>query len=273
MVDYQLDEDVMVYAGISQGYKSGGFNTTRTVEQSGSFVFTAPASIAEPFDEETNINFEVGLKSKFMGGRVRLNSSLFHYTYENLQFLISDASSPVARTVNASEVTGQGWETDITFRATESLTLFTNLSFLDVEYSEDVVDGAGNLRISKGTDRSWSPHFSGSLGVDYARDLDELGELRVNLTYSYTGDQRHRSGTAAEGVEAEANTQEAYDVLNGRVSFYSADDTWEVAVWGKNLLDENYRGVINGATLATAGVLRVTSSEPRTFGVEASYNF
>lgn len=271
-VDYQLNDNVMLYASISQGYKSGGFNTTLTMENTGG-GFVTPEHATEPFDEETNINYEIGLKSDWLDNRIRLNSSIFQYVYQDLQILMGDSSSPVSRTINASEVTGRGWETDLTFMATENLSLLLNLSLLDAEYSDDVLDAQGTLRFEKGSERPWAPEVSGLIGVDYQAHLADLGTLRANLTYSYTGDHYQRSPSITEDIATSANEQKAYSVLNGRLSFYTEAEHWELALWGKNLLDEHYRSFINGSTLSTGGILQTVIGEPRTFGLEAIYNF
>ncbi|GAB3282413.1 TonB-dependent receptor [Parahaliea aestuarii] len=271
-VDYHLTDDTMLYASVSQGYKSGGFNTTLTVESTDA-GFITPAYASEPFDEETNINYEIGLKSKLLDGRLRLDSSIFQYIYKDLQILMGDSSSPVSRTINASEVTGRGWETDLTFLATERLSLNLNLSLLNAEYSDDVYDAQGTKRVAKGTERPWAPEVSALIGINYEVPLADIGSLRTNLNYSYTDDHYQRSPSLVESLPDSANRQEAYSILNGRISFYTPAENWEVAVWGKNLLDERYRSFINGSALSLGGVLQAVIAEPRTFGIEASYHY
>ena len=71
----------------------------------------------------------------------------------------------------------------------------------------------------------------------------------------------------------EDNMQDAYGLLNGRVSFYSANQSWEVALWGKNLLDEAYKGNLIASSDSVAGILMTVRGEPRTYGLEAIYRF
>ena len=271
--DYALNDDAMVFGSISQGYKSGGFNTRLTVEGNAVDGYVSPEFATEPFDEETNINYEVGVKSDLFDGRLRFNSSLFYYIYEDLQVLLADGNSPVARTVNASEVTGYGWDNELVYLATEGLTLSLNFLALNAEYTDDVFDNTGVLRVEDGSTRPWSPDWATTVAIDYSLGLGDMGELRTNLTYAYQDDQFMRNTQVTQSYTDEDNMQDAYGLLNGRVSFYSANQSWEVALWGKNLLDEAYKGNLIASSDSVAGILMTVRGEPRTYGLEAIYRF
>lgn len=272
-IDYSYSDEVMLYASLSQGYKSGGYNTRLTLEGNAIDGFTSPDFATEPFDEETNVNLETGFKSDLLGGRLRLNSSLFYYLYEDLQVLLADGGSPVARTVNASEVTGYGWDTELIFRATEGLTLSLNVMALSAKYTDDVEDSTGTLRIEEGSERPWAPDWAATFGIDYVVPVSDVGQFRMNLTYSHQDDQFMRSTQVTQSYGDDDNTQEAYGLLNGRLSLYSVDDRWEVALWGKNILNEGYKNSTIAAADSVAGVLTAVSGEPRTYGLEAMYRF
>ena len=272
-VDYTFEDGVMLFATISQGYKSGGYNTRLTVNGTAATGFVTPAFALEPFDEEKNINYEIGMKSDLLDGRMRFNSSVFYYVYKDLQILLAEADLPVARTVNASEVTGYGWDSEVVYLASENLTLSANFLALNAEYTEDVVDQTGIVRFENGSKRPWSPDWAGTISMNYVIDLGNTGELRTNLTYSYRDDQLERGTQVTETYTDADNSQKGYGLLNGRVTFYSADEHWEVALWGKNILDEDYRNNINASANSVAGVLTTVQGEPATYGLEAMYNF
>lgn len=272
-VDYAYSDDVMIFASISQGYKSGGFNTRLTVEGNPVQGFISPEFATEPFDEETNLNYEVGIKSDLLDGRLRFNSSVFYYVYEDLQVLLADGNSPVARTVNASEVTGYGWDNEITYLAAPGLSFSFNALLLDAEYTEDVIDNTGVLRILEGAERPWAPKWAYTFAADYSVDMGDVGEFRANFTYAHQDDQFMRATQVTQSYSDEDNTQEAYGILNGRLSFYSANDHWELGLWGKNILDEAYRNNLIASSDSVAGILMAFPGEPRTFGLEAVYRF
>lgn len=70
-IDYQMNDDHLLYAVIQKGFKSGGYNI-------GSSQLT-------PYKPEEIWSYELGFKSEWFDNRLRLNSSVFHYQYENLQ--------------------------------------------------------------------------------------------------------------------------------------------------------------------------------------------
>lgn len=266
VVDYALGDDTLVYASIAQGYKSGGFNTTRTVGLVGG-TYIAPSAANEPFNEETNLNFELGLKSTLADGRLRFNASFFAYEYKDLQFLLSDQESPVALTTNAPKVEGHGIDADILFAVTHQLSVTANLAYLNAEYTEDVVDGSGVVRYEAGQKTIFSPEISGIIGVDYAAQIGSMGELRFNASYSYTGDHLQAGLDATSSFDPAASRSDSYSVLNTRMSWLSPEQRWEVALWGRNLTDEFYTTFISSSGAATGGVLANYPAEPRTYGV------
>src|SRR5690606_15608553 len=69
------DDDLMLYATMSQAHKSGGFF--------GGFIFS-PLEFAS-YDAETVFAYEAGVKADSRDGRLRVNASVFHYDYADVQ--------------------------------------------------------------------------------------------------------------------------------------------------------------------------------------------
>jgi len=267
-VDYNFNEDTLIFSSITKGYKSGGFNTY-------------PSQANEPaFDPEEVINLELGIKSTLMDGRLQLNASVFSYQYEDLQQLQSQNGS--LQIVNAGEASGQGLEVDVTFRATQSLTLIAALGWTAAEYdSFDLpisfdADGdgvinpllgefEGDLDLS-GEDTARTPNFTGTLGMDYFMQLDELGSLRLNGSYTYTGKQRLSS------IPLAIYEEDGYGLLNARVTYVTADESIEISAYGSNLTDEDYMAS-RGDSGDTLGFIAGRRGEPRTYGINATLFF
>jgi hypothetical protein len=66
--------------------------------------------------------------------------------------------------------------------------------------------------------------------------------------------------------------QDSFTKVNGRIALASIEDTWEIAVIGKNLTDELTYGIGAGMPFFT-GAYFESVMEPRTVAVEASYRF
>lgn len=265
VVDHQLNEDLMVFAGVSQGFKSGGFNSFPTVDTdplSATFGFV-PNGSTEPFDEEKITNYEAGFKSTLMEGRLRLNGSIYYYDFEDLQFLVGDGTTIIAK--NAGSATGLGIDIEAMYMITENLSISANLGWLDAEYGDDVVETDGNVIVQDGQDLAYAPSLSGNLGIDYLLPLDELGEIRAHLNYAYTGERTH-NGASTDSIYEE----DASGLLSTRVSWLSSDENWEVAAWGTNLTNEDVIESLGGVT-DDFGFISSRRGEPRMYGVELSY--
>ena len=249
VLDYSLSDDVLVYGGVSQGFKSGGFNSTTSTPN-------APA-----FSPEKITNFEVGAKATTLDGRVRVNATAFFFKYEDLQVL-TQAGGLGFQIRNAGKAESKGVEFDLAFVATEALTISASGAWLDArykEYDDGVIDRA-NQRLVR------APEWTGSLGVDYVIAADEAGEFRANINYSYTGDQLYSDEYGPLGKVT------GYGLLGGRLSFTTVSADLTFAVYGSNLTDETYIADM-GNGLASLGFLGVRRNEPRTLGVAVEYNF
>jgi iron complex outermembrane receptor protein len=128
--DYTFNDDVMVYASISRGIKTGGVNAARQDDPETAF-----------FDPETSINYEIGAKGRLFDGRVLLNAALFYIDWNNLQ-----ATAPGNFAIGAAVVNGignpssKGIELDATVDVTEAFQLRMATSIQDPTYGEDFTD-------------------------------------------------------------------------------------------------------------------------------------
>lgn len=254
VVDYKVGDDAIVFANFSQGYKSGGFNSFAVVDSGAFFPLATPGQLT-PFNDERVTNIEVGIKSEWLGGRLRINASAFRYVWEDLQIQVSQGTALF--TINAGKAVGKGLDLETTFKASNRLSLGANVSILDANFVEDV-PGAG---IVNGEDLTFSPRFVSSLNADYRIPLGQSGELRANLNFSHRDSQKLTAVTKAS----------AYSLLGGRLAWTSTNEQWEVALWGRNITNEVF---LESATeFDTLGFRAVRRNEPRTFGIDATLNF
>jgi iron complex outermembrane receptor protein len=70
-------------------------------------------------------------------------------------------------------------------------------------------------------------------------------------------------------VEANNISQDPYGLLGARISWENQQGDWNLAVFGKNLTDEEYLNQILGQDFYVGQ----TFGAPRTFGVQATYRF
>ena len=81
------------------------------------------------------------------------------------------------------------------------------------------------------------------------------------LSYRYTDDQR--------GELEPYSIQPSFDLFDARLAWSSPNDTLEIAVWGKNLLDEEYVTHL----YAIAGEVISVFGDPQMYGVSLTYRY
>lgn len=285
---YIFENDTMVYASYSQGFRDGGI--------SGS------ALEFREFDEEIVDAYELGFKSEMAEGTVRFNGSVFLYDYTDLQLELSDfADGQVVTTVfNAGEAEMYGAEFEFTWLATEYFTLSANLGLLETEITEleagPTVD-FGNIR--EGNEFPHAPGLSASvipvfnfdlLGgtvmwrteinyVDeYFDDAENGGFASASDAGSLTGSAIVENGFAFDpslvvmpGDLVDDEVYEAHTVVNTSFVYTTGDGNLDISLWARNLLDEEYEE----SRRYVSGVIYTENryALPRTYGVRAEYRF
>lgn len=229
-VDHQLNQDMLVYASYSRGFKSGSYNSANFVD---------PATEPEILDA-----YEIGLKSELLDSTARLNLSAFFYDYQDLQLFL--VAGGVTRTLNAANAEIMGAEAELTLSPQIDkgvLDVMIGLSVLDSEYKEfpngvittprgPALGGntvtAGDLA---GNDLLQVPDYTVNLGINYEIPL-ATGTLGLSGNY-YRND----------GFWWESDNrikQDAYGILNARVQYEFGGEGDKYRLWlkGQNLTDE-----------------------------------
>ena len=207
------------YLSFSQGYKSGGFNTSGTLD--------ADLRLFEP---ETLWNFEVGYKAKILQERGEIRLALFHMARADVQIATSivrvraDGSSEVIEfTGNAASGVNQGLEAEIDLTVSERLLVSAGLGLLKTEY-RDYVDAAGNNL--DGREQAHAPGYQAHLTGRYEISERWFASLALEAKDGYYFSDSH---------SAEADSYALVNAAIGyRVGRYSA------RLWGRNLTDADY---------------------------------
>lgn len=239
-LDFQFNPDLMFYARIAQGFKSGGFNGRANNQGE-----------EAPYDPETVTSYEIGFKSDWLDNRLRANFALFYNDYRDFQARVSNLTTdPITMlpsveltVLNAGELTISGAELELVFNPIEALTLDAQIGYLDAEYGE-----FRDLRfVAFGQSRAFqepafTPDWTMRFGASYVIDLASAGEVELN------GSARFRSRMALAVDNTLTNsTTEIPGMFQDDYWLYDASITWRptdilsVALVGRNLSDEVYR--------------------------------
>jgi iron complex outermembrane receptor protein len=254
-VRYRIDDDAMIYATYSKGYRSGGFNG-RVDEQ---------ASARVPYDPETVDNYELGFKSEWADGRVRLNGALFYMDYQDKQEeigLASDGDTGQRISVfNAADATMQGVELELQAVVTEGLIMSANLGYLDSEYDEFTFNDGFGIVDNSGLEFRRAPEFTGSVNATYEWDIG-AGQAWVRGSYRFLGEH------FIEQTNRPELTNDDQHLVDASINY--AVNGLTFSLFGRNLTEED--GWAHG--LNVSGLWAYASARaPRTWGAEVTYNF
>ncbi|MEH6568500.1 MAG: TonB-dependent receptor [Halioglobus sp.] len=254
-VRYRIDDDAMVYATYSKGYRSGGFNGR----------VDSQLNARLPYDPETVDNYELGFKTEWADGRVRFNGALFYMDYQDKQEEIGLSSDgPTGQSIvvfNAADATMQGLELELQAIVTERLSMSANFGYLDSEYDDFSFENEGIITDLSGSEFRRAPEFTGALNATYEWQMGS-GDAWVRGSYRFLGEHFIEQ---TNRPELENDDQH---LLDASVNY--AINGVTLSVFGRNLTEED--GWAHG--LNVSGLWAYASARaPRTWGVEVSYDF
>jgi len=256
---YALSDAVKTYASVSTGFRSSAVKDD--------FVTANDLALANGYiaDPEFVTNYEIGIKIRSDNGRFSLNGALFYMDYKDIQVSVPDALLGfVPALENAEKAHISGLEIDATFAVTDSLTLSGSAGLLKTKY--DMFSQRLDL---EGEGFGTAPEWTLDAAIDYHTPLANLGELlfHVDATTITTPDDFSPNRTQL--------TIKGFSTLNGFVALDSADNSWRLSLWAKNILDQDNT---TSTTLWGSGLGEnqhnvLVYQPPRTFGATLRYNF
>lgn len=257
-LDFKPSDNFLFYTSWSQGFKSGGFSG-----------LAATKSLAEiAFKPETVDSLELGLK--WTGSKTQINLSYFDMDFNELQLrdrqllIPGDETSAVVTIVNAGEAIINGVEAELRFSPVEALDLSASFSMLNTEITQ--VNEGSNLIV--GTELPRAPGQIINVSAEY-KVPRKNGLVTFRLDYRHTGD--FSFDLITKGVQAQyesgktAGFEEGYGLLDARIQFEHEQGEWQLALWGKNLVDEVYRTHVQSISSGRVGISQI--GDPRTVGL------
>ena len=250
VVDYQVNDDVFTYLSWSTAYKAGGFSDMITDDTDSDYATvgrdgdpgTGDEGMARfgliPYDPESVVGFEIGVRSEWLDQRLRLNASIFDMQFTDRHIRAQDRffQNPPF-TANASQLDIQGIEIDLMYAITDNLRLTTALGTLDSAYSD--IDPSATGGVFNETPRERMPELSATLGLRHTSNLSNGAEMVLSGTAAYTDEFYNGSSS---------NHQElinAYTLLSLRGEYWAPSRDWHISLTCTNCLDDE---VVRGAT-------------------------
>lgn len=264
-IEWAPNDDVLWYANISLGFKTGGFF--------GGFA-TSPQQL-QPFDAETVYAYEAGFKSNLADGRLRLNGSVYYYDRRDVQQNAGDPTSivQIKRIANIGDVDATGAEIDLTWVPTDGLTFTAGLGTTDSEVSSSDFVQSSSLPLLPDTsvEGSNTPNYSNISAIFSGRYEQFFGSnkawfLQVDGWYKSKSDL----SVITDRIEEPIFQEPSYTLFNLRAGIGSDTKSWQILAFVENVGDEKYRTTVRND--GTFGVYELYGM-PRTWGVRLTYSW
>ncbi|MDQ2075911.1 TonB-dependent receptor [Marinimicrobium sp. ABcell2] len=224
-LDWRPVPDTLIYASLSNGFKSGGFSAS----YNGSIEATLPV------DSEDIVNFEVGLKTDLADGRVRLNAAAFTYEIKGYQAQVFLTVAEGSVITNAGDVRGMGAELEVTAQVTDNFELIAGVGLLDTEFdSEQMFIVAGDEYGLDGNELPSAPGLTYNFVARYYMGLANGSEVVFQGDYSWQDDHYLQLSNDPYAHH------DAYGIGNAKISWHSPDQRYTVAAFANNIFDEEY---------------------------------
>ncbi len=240
-VTWRPTADLMVYGAFRTGYKAGGISTSP--------VLTLAATEENVvFSSEEAIGGEIGIKSTWLDGRLRINADIYQYDFDDLQVSAFDAGTTAFSIQNAAEARTRGAEIETEYQVNGDLYVWGQLAYNKGTYTDydtapcysgqteeqGCIDGVQDLT---GQSLNFAPRWTGSVGFDWLFPIVE-GRLHSNLSAELI----YSDSYEAMSTNNPLARQSSFWRTNLRAGIFDPNDRWELAFISRNLFDRRHHG-------------------------------
>ena len=258
-LQYTLNDDLMLYANFNRGVKAGSCNSPL-------LTFLTPEEYC--YDEEILLSYEAGFKSTVLDGRARVNGSFYYYDYSDYQVFQFIGTSGA---VYNSDAEYYGGEVEIFANPMDNVDLIFGIAYIDPTVKDVSIAASfepdGTIdRVIRDVEPSFTPQVQFNALGRYTWPLVVGGSVVAQVDGNYASSAFHNINNF------DTHYMPGYWRGNASLSWYSADERWEVTGFIDNFSDT--RNVNIGFELAAVcGCDEQSVGWPRTYGVKLRYNF
>ena len=252
---YRLDDDWNFYAQITQGHRTGGFNTAGPAGQQFVGAIGMPA---REYQADSLWNYEAGAKGFFWDHTLRARIAVFTTRWDNIQ---SDQYLPsgLAYAVNVGDGANKGLEIETTWKPIPNLEIRTNALFADPEITRPstVFNSRGDAGLPG------VPSVSANLAASYHRPLWRDLELQADGSIAYVGSSRLTFDAARRSRMG--------DYTTARFSIGVAAASWSATAFVDNPFNTEANTFAFGDPFRLPEGLAMTPLRPRTIGLALNW--
>jgi len=292
IASYRASDNLTLNAQASQGFRLGGINDPLNYPactSQDSITFSGHNS----WTDEKAWNYEVGVKSRILGGRGSVNLSAFYMDIRDLQLTVTAGSCSSRLILNAPKARSQGLEAEFSASPNEHLDVSVSASFADGKLQSTLKDGTGAVLpgIVSGNRLPSVPKVQWTASATYGWPMAERSRAFISGSYQYVGSRYTLIDDEAPGYGTlnlnsfGANTiggpltqgtftfdplLPAYSLVNVRIGL--TRNAWEAALFANNVTDERAFLALDRER-GRRGRVGYLTNQPRTLGVSLRFNY
>lgn len=264
---WKLQKDITTYATVSTGFRTPIVNAF-----GGRSSVVNPADLIIPDGAESDdlTNYEIGLKGRFLNGRLYANLAAYYIDWSNIQVQANRVSDSVQFATNIGKAESKGVEFEVRAFPLEGLSLGLNGSFGSSKVTELTPEEAAISGAVLGA-RLSSPKVQGAFSIDYRFALPNAIEGNASLVVQHVGDYPGMLPNVPGQpgvVQSTYGHTEAYENVNA--SFAIAKNDLTVGFYVENLFDDHSITYVHPEAFLAS---RFGTMRPRTFGIRVGYEF
>ena len=252
---YKPSDTLMLYAGYSRGFRSGGFNQTGVGAAN-------IAGIDDLFDQETADTIEAGIKAELLDRRLSTSLTAYHTDAKGSYFFVFDPNTSTQNLGNLDKVEYQGLEFEVQAAVTDWLDLYARFGYTDSEIKESQrsPDDVGN-------EAPLVSEYTVNLGAQVRASLTDTLTFFIRPDLQIIGD--------TYWYPDNFTVRDPVTLLNLRAGV--GTDQWTLTAWSKNLTDEDYNAEWSPGPqfFPNPGYTNnfVFKAQPLVWGVDLTYRF
>lgn len=255
---YAVSDEAFLYASAAKGFRGGTVNMLGT---------DAPPGLGSA-DPDTSWTYELGLKGRWLDGRLAGDVVLFYTDWDDIQVrVLEELNGQIINiVVNGEAAHAQGLEAHVSWIPTDNLVLSLAGHLTDTELDSSVrgEQGPSASGIREGNELTYSPRWGITAMVDMTWPLENGMELYAGIYLMA------RDGNYSSLTNEPVSRTPSFAQGNVRLGFRSGP--WDFTVFARNVWDE--RGfVYQQGSFANDLTGFAESIYPRRVGLSVRYGF
>jgi iron complex outermembrane recepter protein len=222
----------LAYATVASGFKSGGFDTSAATNE----------GLATPFRQEKVLSYELGVKLSSPEDGIVINAAGYYAKYKDLQ--VQEFQNLQYITANAGVANIPGAEVEALLNPLSWLTFSANYSYMNAKFTR-YVQGDGS--VFTGNQIPFDAKYHYTLGADAHFSSPQFAPGKVGLGFDLTYQGKKYFENENNDYAFITDRTRIRGLANVHANWTSADETWEVLLWGNNVTDHRY--IVNATEL------------------------